>query len=65
MLDAHLAFLDQQIANVQQRIRQHIEHCPELCQQQCLLMSIPGIGQLTAAKLLAEIRDIRAFETAR
>jgi transposase len=30
-----------------------------------LLLSIPGIGQLTAAKLLGEIRDVGSFEDAR
>lgn len=33
--------------------------------QQDLLASIPGIGELTAAKLLAEIRSITAFDNVR
>ncbi len=28
-------------------------------------MSIPGVGELTAARMLAEIGDFRAFETSR
>jgi transposase len=34
-------------------------------QQPELLTSIPGIGDLTAGRLLAELRDIQAFSSAR
>ena len=37
---------------------------PASASQQELLISIPGIGKLTAARLLAEIGDISAFEDA-
>ena len=37
---------------------------PHLRQQRDLLTSIPGIGDLTAFKLVAEIRDILAFDSA-
>lgn len=64
-LDEHIAFLDHQIADLLRQIHDHIERHPHLRQQRDLLTSIPGIGDLTAAKLLAEIRDIRVFDNAR
>jgi len=64
-LEAHLAFLDSQIAALKQLIDDHFDQHPDLKQQRDLLTSIPGIGDLTAGKLLAEIRDIRAFGSAR
>ena len=64
-LNEHIAFLDQQIADLRQLIHDHIQRHPYLRQQQDLLTSIPGIGDLTAFKLLAEIVDIHAFDSAR
>jgi transposase len=63
-LEAHIAFLDQQLADLHQRIHDHIDRHPHLRTQHDLLTSIPGIGDLTAFKLLAEIRDIAAFDSA-
>lgn len=64
-LDEHIAFLDQQISDLRRRIQEHIDQHPHLRQQRDLLTSIPGIGDLTASKLLAEVRDIQAFTNAR
>jgi len=64
-LKAHLEFLDQQIVKIKHLIQDHIDQHPDMQQQQELLESIPGIGKLTAAKLLGEIRNIREFESAR
>jgi transposase len=64
-LDDHIAFLNQQIADLLRQIHDHIERHPHLRQQRDLLTSIPGIGDLTAYKLLAEIRDIAVFDNAR
>jgi transposase len=63
-LDEHIAFLTHQIETVRRQIDDHIERHPHLRQQRDLLTSIPGIGDITASKLLAEIRDIRAFDSA-
>lgn len=63
-LEAHIAFLDQQIDDLLRQIRDHIDRHPQLRQQRELLTSIPGIGDITAFKLLAEIRDIRVFDSA-
>jgi transposase len=63
-LRIHLTYLQERIQAARQAIQQHIEQQPQLRSQQELLTSIPGIGKLTAARLLAEIGDISAFEDA-
>jgi len=62
-LEEHLAFLAEQIESLKQEIQDLIDAHEELCQQRALLVSIPGIGALTAAKLLGE--NIQSFPTAR
>jgi transposase len=62
-LRQHIAYLDTQIEQVQQRIQDHIDQHPDLKRDQTLLNSIPGISDRTSSRLLAEIRDIRAFAT--
>ena len=63
-LRALIAFLDAQIQGTKQAIQVLIASFPALQKAQDLLVTIPGIGRLTAAKLLGEIRDIREFENA-
>ena len=63
-LEAHIAFLDEQIKQLTQRIRDHIDHHPDLKQQKDLLTSIPGIADVTATKLLAEIPSLERFQGA-
>lgn len=63
-LQAHLAHLDQQIAQLQQRLRQHLCAHPALQQRCTLLQSIPGIGECTALKLLAELPQCRSARQA-
>jgi transposase len=64
-LSEHLAFLDREIARAQGLIRSHIDSHPGLRAQRELLVSIPGVGEATAAKLLAEIMDVKLYEGAR
>jgi len=64
-LKALVVFLDEQIHQCKQAIQNHIDHYPELRRMQNLLVTIPGIGRLTAARLLGEIRNIPDFENAR
>jgi transposase len=61
----HIGYLDYQIAHTQSLIRDHIDQNPSLKQQRDLLSSIPGIGDLTAAKLLSEFVDISKYSSAR
>ena len=63
-LQQHLAFLEAQITAIKQQIDDHFDQHPDLKHQRDLLTSIPGIGTTTAGRLLAELRDIRAFDTA-
>ena len=64
-LKALITFLDGQILACQQAIQEHIDRYPELQALQNLLVTIPGIGRLTASKLLGEIRNILDFESPR
>jgi transposase len=64
-IDDHLAFLNQQIAALEERIRDHIDQDPELKANKELLLSIPGIGETTASVFLAEVPDVRLFAQAK
>ncbi|MBZ5617099.1 MAG: IS110 family transposase [Acidobacteriia bacterium] len=64
-LNALRTFLEGQIRQTKQAIQTLIDATPNLQQAQALLVTIPGIGRLTAAKLLGEIRDICDFQSAR
>lgn len=61
---AVLAQLDAQIDSVRRQIRAHMDQHPGLRAQRDLLISIPGIGEATAALLLAELFH-KAFTSAR
>jgi transposase len=56
-IEGLLANLEAQIAHVRQLIRDHIDRHPDLRQQRELLTTIPGIGESTAATLIAELFD--------
>jgi len=62
-LQAQVDLLDQQLTEVQEQMRQHIDRHPDLKRQRELLDSIPGIAELTATKLVAE--DLGRFDSAR
>lgn len=61
---AHITFLDQQIAAIEQQIQDLINQDPDLRQQHDLLCSIPGIGDTTAANFMAEVPDVERFQSA-
>lgn len=64
-LEQHINYLNEQITHTQSLIRDHIDQNPTLKQQRDLLRSIPGIGETTAAKFLAEVIDINHYQSAR
>lgn len=64
-LEEHIAYLLEEIKQTEALIRQHINNHPDLKQQRDLLDSIPGIGETTAALLLAEIVNIKQYTSAR
>jgi transposase len=63
-LQDNLKHLEESIQQLKQKINDHIDQHPDLKAKQKLLISISGIGKITANKLLAEIGDIGAFENA-
>ena len=60
-----LSTYEQQIEALEKAIEAHLDQHPELSQQRDLLVSIPGVGLVTAALVLSELGDIRRFESAR
>lgn len=51
-----------EIQTIKRQLHLTIEAEPELKRQKRLLQSIPGIGELTATRFLAELGDLRRFE---
>ncbi|WP_008314835.1 IS110 family transposase [Leptolyngbya sp. PCC 6406] len=64
-IEAHIEFLEAQVKALKKLLREHIQAHDPLKAQSDLLVSIVGIGPDTAARLLAEIGDIKAFRSAR
>jgi transposase len=60
-----VACVDSEITRTEKQLQQHINHHPDLQQASKLLRSIKGIGARTAAKLLAELKDIKQYKSAR
>jgi transposase len=60
-----VASLEREIARTEKQIKEHINNHPDLKQQCALLASIPGVGERTAAKLLAEIENLSQYKSAR
>lgn len=60
-----VSVLQTEIDRVKQQIHEHLEHHPNLKHQRDLITSIPGLAELTAARLIAEFQDIRAYSGAR
>jgi transposase len=65
LIAAHLAQLDGQIHQLQQRMQEHLHAYPVLQHRSALLQTIPGIGQCTAWKLLAELPPTDQCRSAR
>ena len=64
-IEVHIEFLQGQVESVKKRLREHIQAHERLEQQQQLLTSIVGVGESTAARVLAEIGSIDHFTSAR
>ncbi|MBP6471654.1 MAG: IS110 family transposase [Chloroflexi bacterium] len=65
-IEETIAFYTQQIEKLEAQIQDLIDHPPdELKEKQRLLTSITGIGNKTAATLLAELPDIALFQSAK
>ena len=57
--------LEDELADLDRQIRQHLNQHPTLRAQRDLLLTVPGLGPRTVARLLAECRSITAFASAR
>jgi len=64
-LTEHLTHLASQIATLQQQVRAHVQAHPPLHHSAQLLQSIPGSGETTAHKLLAEVPLLGQYRSAR
>lgn len=64
-IEATLTFLRAELAKTQRLIQEQLERSAELKQQLLLLRSIPGVGSWTAARVLAEIDEVRSAVDAR
>jgi transposase len=58
----HIDFMQTQLEQVHKEIHQHLSQTHSLTADYQLLQSIPGIGQLTAAVLLAEVGHFGRFD---
>ena len=56
--DTHLALIEAQIATLEATVDASIAADPELAQKRRLLRSIPGIGEVASATLLAEMPEL-------
>ena len=61
----HIDWLSAQIKQVQSDINDHIDRHPDLKHDARLLQSIPGLGDITIAKVLAYAGDVRRFANAK
>ena len=57
-LKAHLAFLEQHLDELDQQLRRLLQDSPCWREQDDLLQSVPGVGAVTAATLLAELPEL-------
>lgn len=64
-LKSQRALLVAQIDQLKGVIQDHMDHFPDLRNQRDRMAAIPGIGKLTAAKLLAECRSVSRFDDVR
>jgi transposase len=63
-LEKIISALDSEMVRLRQLIKDHIDQHPHLKRDHDLLLSIPGIGQTTAAWLLSEVQ-VEAYQSAR
>lgn len=64
-LESHIVWLEAELANIEQRIRDHMRGNPELAEQAKLLSSLPGVGEVTSWTLIARLRPLDAYGSAK
>jgi transposase len=65
LVKEHIAYLNQEIEKVRAQIAELIDRDPDLKQKKKLLLSIPGIGKVTVAAILAELYNLDRFNQVR
>ena len=60
-IESHLQWLRDSIKQIERQIDDHIDRHPGLRHDVQLITSIPGVGNTTAAKVLAYLGDVRRF----
>jgi transposase len=61
-IDSHMQWLQASIKDLERQIDDHIDKHPGLREDVKLITSIPGVGNTTAAKVLAYLGDVRRFK---
>lgn len=64
-LEQVMTLLKSEMQAIKRQLHLTIQADPELLRQQRLLQSIPGVGELTAIRFLAELGDLRQFTDAK
>ncbi|GAA6142746.1 IS110 family transposase [Hydrogenophaga sp. 5NK40-0174] len=62
---SHIDWLKRSIAELESKIDDHIDRHPDLKRDAELIASIPGMGSITAAKVLAYLGDVQRFKNAK
>jgi transposase len=63
-IESVISHLDEQIKRTEKLIQKHISNHPQLKTERDLLLSIPGLGEATVARLMSEI-NFHQYENAR
>ncbi len=64
-LQSLISHLEGQLVEVEAALKEHLKGHPALRADAALLVSIPGIGERTAARLLAEVVQLKEYASAR
>src|SRR4028118_412161 len=59
-----VTFLEAEVKRLQKEIREHLDNHDDLRRDSQLLQSIPGVGEVTAWDILAELPDVSQFDSA-
>lgn len=64
MMAQQIAFLDEQIEQLEKQINDHIDQDPELKADKALLLTVPAVGDAISMTFLAEVPDVSLFARA-
>lgn len=64
-IEGHMQWLQDSIRKLERQINDHIDGHPGLREDARLITSIPGVGNTTAAKVMAYLGDVRRFRNAK